>query len=157
MTSRPFRSGSTRSSSSGTPNTPHLICSCAQDSCALAAVYRAFEAVHASRFRTAYSGSGSGISGRGVEQLRELLPRRLAACWNVLARPYPIRCSVRGKDLTGDRLAVHLVGAVVDAGRTRVSIHLLEWKIARIAQRTVDLDRPVDHVVQHLRAEELDQ
>src|SRR5579864_7173642 len=157
MTSRPFMSGSTRSSSSGTPNTPHLMCSWAHDSCALAAVYRAFEAVHASRFRTAYSGSGSGISRGGVEQLRELLPRRLAARRNVLAGPDPLWRSVRGKDLTSDRLAVHLVGAVVDAGRARVAIHLLEWKIARIAKRAVDLDRPVDHVVQHLRAEELDQ
>ena len=58
--------------------------------------------------------------------------------------------------MAGDRLAVDLVGAVVDAGGAREAVHLLERQVGRVAERAVHLERAVDDVVQHAGAEELD-
>src|SRR6185295_13731576 len=60
------------------------------------------------------------------------------------------------EDTAGDDHAVHLIGAVVDAGRAGVAVHALEGRIAGDAAGAVRLDRAVYYVVQHLRAEELD-
>ena len=64
---------------------------------------------------------------------------------------------VAAQDLAGDRRAVDLVGAVVDARGAREAVHRLERQVGRVAERAVDLQRAVDDVVQHLGAVELDQ
>src|SRR5580704_19716994 len=157
MTSRPRTSGSTLTSSSGTFQTPQWTWSCAHDWRALPAVYWALAAVQLARFRTAYSGrASSGIRDGRFEQRGELAPRRLAPRRDVVGRKHPLRLLVAPQDLPRHRHAVHLVGAVVDPGRPRVPVHLFERKVRRVAERPVDLDRTVDHVVQHLRTEELD-
>ena len=53
-------------------------------------------------------------------------------------------------------LAVHLVGAVVDAGGPGGAVHVLEREVAGEPERAVDLDGPVDHVVEDAGAEVLD-
>src|SRR3954469_22487033 len=53
---------------------------------------------------------------------------------------------VAAQDPAGDRLAVDLVGPVVDAGRAGEAVHALERHVAGVAQRAVDLDRAVDDV-----------
>ena len=58
--------------------------------------------------------------------------------------------------LAGDGDLVHLVRAVVDAGGAGVAVHRLERQVGGVAERAVDLDGPVDHVVEHLGAPELD-
>ena len=82
---------------------------------------------------------------------------RLAAGRHVLAGHAVGGRLVAAQDLPGHRLAVHLVGAVVDARRAREAVHLLERQVGRVAERAVRLHRAVDDVVQHLGAVELDQ
>src|SRR5262245_7267372 len=60
------------------------------------------------------------------------------------------------ENLTGDHMALDLVGALEDAGHTRVAIHAFKWQLAREAHAAVDLDRLVDHLRGHLGAIELD-
>src|SRR5215207_4112998 len=91
-----------------------------------------------------------------LEQRGEPLPCRLAAAGQVLAgHPVGGRL-VAAQDPPSDGLAVHLVGAVVEARGTCVAVHRLQRKVGRVAERAVHLQRPVDHVVQHAGAIELD-
>src|SRR3954449_12585493 len=101
--------------------------------------------------------SDSVVGRHRLEQIGELAPRRLAAGRHVLAGHLVGRRLVAAQDLACDRLAVDLVGAVVEARGARVAIHGLERQVGRVAQRAVDLHRAVDDVVQHAGAEELDQ
>ena len=80
--------------------------------------------------------------------------RRVGTC---SARHAVRRRLVAAQDPARDGLAVDLVGAVVEARGAREAVHLLQRQVGRVAERAVDLQRAVDDVVQHVRAEELDQ
>ena len=56
-----------------------------------------------------------------------------------------------------DRLAMDLVGPVVEPRGARVAVHRLQRQVGRVAERAVDLQRAVDDVEEHVGAEELDQ
>ena len=58
--------------------------------------------------------------------------------------------------LAGDCDLVDFVRAVVDACRTGGSVHGFEREVGRVAERAVNLDRPINHVVEHLGTPELD-
>src|SRR5439155_22298340 len=81
-------------------------------------------------------------------------------------RPGPVSAGVRSgpgvagrvlQEPAGDHHAVDLVGPVVEAGVAGFAVHLLEWRVCGDAERAVDLDGPVDHVVEHAGAPELDE
>ena len=57
----------------------------------------------------------------------------------------------------GDDHLVHLVGAVVDARGALVAIPVGQRGVVGHAQRAVHLDRAIDHALQHVGDEELDQ
>ena len=50
-----------------------------------------------------------------------------------------------------------LIGAVIQTRRARLPIHPLQRQVGGVAKRAAGLDGAVDHVVEHLRPEELDQ
>jgi len=52
---------------------------------------------------------------------------------------------------------VHLVGAVVEPPVAGLAVHLVERRVAGDAERAVDLDGAVDHVVEHLGSVEFDE
>src|SRR5205807_1394153 len=60
------------------------------------------------------------------------------------------------QDAPRDDHPMDLIRAIVDPREASVPIHPLQRRVARYAHRAVDLDRAIDHVVQHLRAPELD-
>jgi DNA-binding MarR family transcriptional regulator len=91
-----------------------------------------------------------------LEEVGELLSGRGTTRGHVLGRNAIGRRLVLPEETAGNALAVHLVRAVVDACRARVSIHLLEWEVRRVTETSVGLERAVDDVVQHHRAEVLD-
>src|SRR5689334_7569960 len=90
--------------------------------------------------------SDSVVGRHRLEQLGELAPRRLAAGRDVLAGHLVGRRLVAAQDLARDRLAVDLVGAVVEARGPRVAVHRLERHVRRVAQRAMDLQRAIDDV-----------
>ena len=61
------------------------------------------------------------------------------------------------QDPPADDHAVHLVGAVVDAGAAGVHVHRASGVSVGEPERAVHLHRAVDHLVQHARGVELDQ
>src|SRR6516162_8188622 len=61
------------------------------------------------------------------------------------------------QDATSHHHPVHLVGPIVDPRGARRAIEHLERRLPRHAHGAVRLDGAVDHVVEHLRAEELDE
>src|SRR5215472_18526581 len=81
----------------------------------------------------------SEVGGRFLQEMGELALRRLAPRRDVLARQPAVGPAVLAEDVAGHRLAVHLVGAVVDAGGARVPVHRLQRQVAGIAPRAVDL------------------
>src|SRR5829696_1116353 len=99
----------------------------------------------------------SVVGGHRLEQLGEARPRRLPARGHVLGGDAVRRRLVTPQDLARDALAVDLVGAVVEARRAREAVHRLERQVGRVAERAVDLQGAVDHVVHDARAVELDQ
>src|SRR3954468_5922972 len=99
----------------------------------------------------------SVVGGHRLEEVGELAPRCLAPGGHVLAGHAVGGGLVAAQDLARDRLAVVLVGAVVEARGARVAVNRLERHVGRVAQRAVDLKRAVDDVVQHPGAVELDQ
>src|SRR6476659_5380619 len=69
--------------------------------------------------------SDSVVGGHRLEEVGELAPRRLAARGHMLAGHLVGRRLVAAQDLAGDRLAVDLVGAVIEARGPRVPVHRL--------------------------------
>src|SRR4029453_6613278 len=63
---------------------------------------------------------------------------------------------VGAQDLARDTDAVHLVGAVVDAAEAGVAVHAFERRVGADAFGAEDLDGAIDGIVQHLRADHLD-
>src|SRR6476619_8113015 len=63
----------------------------------------------------------------------------------------------RAKDPFGDDLAVDLVGPVVDATAPGEHHHARERRLVGQPAGAVHLHRAVDHVLEHLRREELDR
>src|SRR5215469_2962040 len=117
-----------------------------------------------SRLRRASQPAGRRSMGRSyqrgwgrLEQLGELALGLLAPRRDVLTRQPTFRLLVVAEHVARHRLAVHLVGAVVDAGGAGVAVHRLQRQVAGVAPGAVDLDGAVDHVVQDLRPVELDQ
>src|SRR4051794_22538013 len=82
------------------------------------------------------------IRADGGEQVREARAGRLPARGDVLGRH--LAGLVAAQDLARDRLAVHLVGAVVETGGAGVAVHRLQRQVGRVAERAVDLQRAVD-------------
>src|SRR4051812_22137548 len=111
----------------------------------------------ASTITSGRSRMGSVVRGHRLEQVRELLLRLGAARRHVLAGHVVRRRLVAGQDLPRDADAMDLVGAVIEARPAREAVHRLEGQVGGVAERAVDLQRPVDHVVQGGGAEELDQ
>src|SRR5215207_475791 len=97
------------------------------------------------------------VARHRLEQVCELLARGGTAGRDVLARYLVGRRRVAAQDLARDRLAVHLVGAVVEARPAGEAVHRLQRQVGRVAQRPVDLQGAIDDVVQRLGAVELDQ
>src|SRR4029453_11418214 len=56
-----------------------------------------------------------------------------------------------GAHVAGDERLVHFVGPVDEAGRAGVLHHPLQWRIGRVAERAVHLDRTVDDLPEHVR------
>src|SRR5438046_3719637 len=77
--------------------------------------------------------SDSVVGRHRLEEVGELASRRLAAGRDVLAGHLVRRRLVAAQDLARDRLAVDLVGAVVEAGGPRVAVHRLERHGGRVA------------------------
>src|SRR3954470_13446404 len=99
----------------------------------------------------------SVVSRHRLKDVREAPARLLAAGGQVLGRHAVRRRLIAAQDLARDRLAVHLVRAVVEARRARVAVHRLEREVGRVAERAVDLQRAVDDVVHDAGTEELDE
>jgi hypothetical protein len=76
---------------------------------------------------------------------------------DVLGRHPSGRGLVVAQNEPGGAVAVDLLRPVVEAGGTSGAVHGGQWEIAGEPERAVDLQRPVDDVVEDLRAEELDQ
>src|SRR5439155_24443638 len=68
----------------------------------------------------------SVVGAERAEQLGEALARLRAACREVLGGDFGGGRRGAGEDAAADRLAVHLVGPVIDACRAREAVHLLE-------------------------------
>ena len=50
-------------------------------------------------------------------------------------------------------LPVDFVRPIINSRRARIAIEHFQRRIFGIAERAVDLDRPVNHIMQHARAE----
>src|SRR4051794_31272582 len=85
------------------------------------------------------------VRGDRLEQPGELLLGGPAAGRDVLGRHLVRRRLVAAEDLPRDRLAMDLVGAVVEPRPARIAVHRLERQVGRVAQRAVRLERAVDH------------
>src|SRR4051794_36072754 len=101
--------------------------------------------------------AGLVVGGHRLQQVGEAAPGRLAARRDVLGRHAAGGRLVAAQDPPGHALAVHLVGPVVDPRGAREAVHRLQRQVGRVAEGAVDLQRAVDHVVQHGCAVELDQ
>src|SRR4051795_1960675 len=80
---------------------------------------------------------GLVVGGHRLEEVREALAGRFAAGRDVLARG--LARLVAAQDAPCDRLAVDLVGPVVEPGGARVAVHLLERQVGAVAERAVGL------------------
>src|SRR5262249_37648492 len=85
-------------------------------------------------------GSASEAGRRLLEQLCELALRRPFPRRDVLAWQPALRLLVVAQDVSGHRLPVHLVRAVVEPRRPSVPVHRLQGQVAGIAPRAVYLD-----------------
>src|SRR4051812_18368846 len=85
----------------------------------------------------------SVVGRHRLEQSGELAPRRLAAGRHVLAGHLVGRRLVAAQDLAGDRLAVDLLGGVVETRRARGAGHRPQWHVGRGAPRALGLPRAV--------------
>src|SRR3954454_23137263 len=109
------------------------------------------------RTRTDSPPERSVVGRHRLEDVGEAPARVLPARRDVLGRHAVGRRLVAAQDLPRNGLAVDLVRAVVEARGARVAVHGLEREVGRVAERSVDLQRPVDDVVHDARAEELDE
>ena len=92
----------------------------------------------------------------GGQHVGELDPRGGTPGGHVLGRDPVLGRLVRAQDPPRDRLPMYLVRPVDEAGVARVAVQHLEWHVGRVAEATMQLQRPVDDVVQDLGAEDLD-
>src|SRR4051794_27259147 len=79
------------------------------------------------------------VAGHRLEEVRELLARGGTAGRDVLRGHLVGRWLVAAQDLSRDRLAVDLVGPVVEARAARKPIHRLQRQVGGVAKRAVRL------------------